>query len=158
MWYICLPLLHIFTTGTYGYHWHICLPLVHMFTSGTYVYHWYIFLPLVHMVTTGTYGYHRYIFLPLVHMVTTGTYFTTGTYVYHCAFKICVILNLLFLIKFCFHWMPCKMLEMTRRYEMSKTTVLLIGTFLAAELTVVGIRAERLVMSRRWVDNFIWRR
>jgi len=45
---------------------------------------------------------------------------------------------------------------MTGCCEMSKKTVLLVGKFLAAKLTVVGIRAERWVMSRRWVGNFIW--
>ena len=128
----------MFTTGKYVYHWYICLPLIHMVTTGTYVCHWDMF-------TSGTYGYHWYMWLPLVHMVTTGTY---GS---HCAFKNCVCFKFtVFFNQICSHWMSCKMLEMMRRYEMSKKAVLLIGTFLAAKLTVVGIRAERWVMSRRW--------
>ena len=51
--------------------------------------------------------------------------------------------------------MPYKMLEMIRCYEMSKPTVLLVGKFLAAKLKLLGIRAGRWVMSRRWAGNFI---
>jgi hypothetical protein len=108
-----------------------------MITTDIYVYHWYICLLLVHMITTGIHVYHWHICLPLVHMVTTVL------------LRLAFVLNLLFLIKFYSHWIPCKMLKVIRRYEMSKKTVLLVGTFLTAEFTVVGIRAERLLMSHR---------
>ena len=47
------------------------------------------------------------------------------------------------------------MLDIIRRYEMSKKTVLLVGKFITPKLTVVGNRAKRWVMSRCWVGNFI---